>query len=190
MSLFGILNFMRWGYKKSKEEYYREKILLRFKKDNPTLITGEEVTIRIIKRLKVGKNVILDSHCFLHCGGMNWSKGKGLITLGNNVYIGPHSVLFGAGEIEIGNDVLISPNVTITSHQHTYANISKPIREQTTIFGKVVIKDDVWIGSNAVILPSITIGKGAVIGAGAVVTKNIPPFCIATGVPAEVVKKR
>ena len=60
----------------------------------------------------------------------------------------------------------------------------------TVVLGSVTVEDDVWIGSNCVILPGVTIGCGSVIGAGAVVTKDIPPYSIAVGVPAKVLKQR
>jgi acetyltransferase-like isoleucine patch superfamily enzyme len=99
-------------------------------------------------------------------------------------------VLFGAGDIEIGNDVLISPNVTITSHQHTYEDASVPMRMQPAEFKKVVIEDNVWIGSNAVILPGVKVGCGAIIGAGAVVTKDVESFGIVAGIPATLYRFR
>jgi len=164
--------------------------LLRDLFGNDSSAVGEDVEIISPQNLKVGSGVYVGSKTLLHCGGMGWCNNKGGISLGNNVYIGPQCILFGAGEIEIGDNVLISPNVTITSHQHTFASREKPIRGQATQFAKVTIEEDVWIGSNAVILPGVVIGRGSVIGAGAVVTRDIPPFSVAVGVPARVIKDR
>lgn len=152
------------------------------------LSVGRSVEIRSPQNLVLGNNVSLDSNALLHCGGFEWCNYKGKIQLGDNVYIGPNSVLFGAGDIVIGNNVLISPCVVITSHQHTFQEKGIPVRDQPTEFNAVTIEDDVWVGSNAVILPGVTIGKGAIIGAGAVVTQDIPQFSMAVGVPARVVK--
>ena len=92
-------------------------------------------------------------------------------------------------EIEIGNNVLISPHVTITSHQHSYQDADKLFREQRVLFEKVVIKDNVWIGSNAVILPGIKLGSNSIIAAGAVVIKDVPANSLVGGVPAKHIKK-
>lgn len=148
----------------------------------------EGVIIRNPKNLHVCKNVIIDSYTFIHCGGYDWSNGKGYINIGDNVYIGPHCVLFGAGGISIGNDVLISPGVVITSHQHSY-NISKvPMRKQETRFAKVIIHDNVWIGANATILPGVTLHTGSIVAAGTVVNKDVPPYIMVGGIPAKKIK--
>ena len=189
MNLCKVPDFMRWCYRRVLEEYRRDNKFIEFKRSNPALVMRGGVVIRSIERLKVGKAVILDSGCFLHCGGMGWSEGRGSIVLGNSVYIGPYSVLFGAGEIEIGNDVLISPGVIIVSHQHSYDVPSTIMRCQPTQFNKVVIEDNVWIGANAVILPGVSVGRGSVIGAGAVVKGEVPPFTLFAGVPARLIKE-
>ena len=137
----------------------------------------------------LGRDVFIDAGAALHCGGMGWSPGGGII-LGDHVYVGPNAVLFGAGGIEVGNDVLISPGVVITSHQHTFASPDRAIREQPLAFAKVVIEPDVWIGANAVVLPGVRLGRGCVIGAGAVVSRDVPARGIATGVPARVTRLR
>lgn len=148
------------------------------------------VQIKNPERLSLGENVIVQRGTILHCGGMAWCNYSGGLSVGNNVYIGPYCVLFGAGGIKIGNNVLIAPSVVVTSHQHTFKSTGKLIREQPEDFDAVVIEDDVWIGSNAIILPGVTIGKGTVIGAGAVVTESVPPGIVAVGMPARVIRER
>jgi acetyltransferase-like isoleucine patch superfamily enzyme len=120
---------------------------------------------------------------------MDWTEGKGGISIGDSTYVGPNAVLFGAGEIEVGAGVLISPGVVITSHQHTFADPHLWMREQPTEFSRVVIEDNVWIGSNATILPGVRIETGSIIGAGAVVTKDVPSASLYAGVPAQFVRK-
>jgi acetyltransferase-like isoleucine patch superfamily enzyme len=132
---------------------------------------------------------MIDTGTLLHCGGMEWSQGRGSISIGDDTYIGPKVVLFGAGGIDIGSRVLISPGVLVTSHQHTFVAADKPMSSQPVEFSAVVIEDNVWIGGNATILPGVRIGSGAVIGAGAVVTKSLPPRTMALGVPARVVRR-
>ena len=94
------------------------------------------------------------------------------------------------GSITIGNNVLIGPGTLIHSGNHNYKNKKIPIRHQGFQFASIVIKDDVWIAANCTILAGVTIGKGAVVAAGSVVTKNIEPYTVVGGIPAKVISKR
>ena len=91
--------------------------------------------------------------------------------------------------IKIGNDVLIGAFVQIIDTDHGIEKFPT-IREQQAIVGEVVIGNDVWIGAGAKILRDVHIGNGAVIGANAVVTQDIPPYAVAVGAPARVIKYR
>lgn len=109
---------------------------------------------------------------------------------GHNLIIGHDSGLgencrIGAG-VKIGNNVMMGPDVIICTQNHKYT------RETYEGFVRrpVVIGDNVWIGYRVIILPGVTIGRNAIIGAGAVVTKDIPAYAIAGGVPAKVLKMR
>jgi acetyltransferase-like isoleucine patch superfamily enzyme len=86
--------------------------------------------------------------------------------------------------------VRIAPYVVINTVDHSFDNTSERIMNQGYTCAKVIIEDDVWIGSHVCINKGVTIGKGCVIGSGSVVTKNIPPYSIAVGVPCCVIKKR
>lgn len=113
------------------------------------------------------------------------------IGIGDNVHIGPHAMLDGAGRIIIGNGVIIAPKVTIYSISHNFNyNLAALPYDNIMICGEVKIGDYVWIGANAIILPGVSIGCGAVIGAGAVVAKDIPDYAVAVGNPAKVIKLR
>ena len=93
--------------------------------------------------------------------------------------------------VTIGNYVMMGPEVLIYTRNHRHDDTEKPMATQG--FGDlkpVVIEDDVWIGARAIILPGVTIGKGSIVGAGAVVAKSIPPYSVAVGNPARVVKTR
>jgi acetyltransferase-like isoleucine patch superfamily enzyme len=115
---------------------------------------------------------------------------KGRIFIGNNVYLGEYSVLTSNEEIEIGNNVLISPHNDIVDFNHIYQDPSKLVNEQGVIAKKITIQEDAWIGSGSKILMGVTIGKGAIIGAGSVVTKDVPAYHVVAGDPAKTIKMR
>jgi len=95
------------------------------------------------------------------------------------------------GPITIGRDVMMGPEVVVYTSGHEFNATDIPMMDQGPTETKpVVIGNDVWIGRRAIIMPGVTIGDGCVIGAGAVVTKDIPPYSVAVGVPAKVVKSR
>ena len=91
--------------------------------------------------------------------------------------------------IKIGSNVLIGAYVQIIDHNHGIRKHAV-IREQTAEIGEVLIEDDVWVGAGAKVLNNSKVGRGAVVGANAVVTGDIPPFAIAVGAPAKVIKYR
>ena len=95
-----------------------------------------------------------------------------------------------SGQVTIGNDVLIAPNCMILAGNHGFADPEKPINQQPIVRKPIVIEDNVWIAGRCNITAGVTIGHGSVIGAGSVVTKDIPPMSVAAGVPAKVIKRR
>lgn len=153
--------------------------------------------------VKAGKHVYIGKHCSL--------KGNQHIILENSVTIRPYVQIWSGGtvkiregseigercrisitnELEIGKKVLLSPNVYITDCDHEYSDVSLPVIDQGIVQReqKVSIGDESYIGINAVIVGNVKIGKHSVIGANAVVTRDIPDYCIAVGIPAQIIKK-
>ena len=124
-----------------------------------------------------------------HTLGQIQSDGASLV--GNEVTVcGYMEANRGKGKICIGNNVLIGPNVVLRSSNHSFESIDKPVIEQGMKDGEIIIEDDVWIGSNAVILPNCKIGEGSIVAAGAVVTSNVESYTVVGGVPAKLIKKR
>jgi acetyltransferase-like isoleucine patch superfamily enzyme len=186
ISLFSFLKYLWFDFGR----FVHKKLRYYELKANRYVDIGDNIQIRAMGNLTVGKEVKIRDGVFLHCGESQENARYGKIDIGDFAYIGPNCVLFGQGEIEIGKNCLIAPGTVITSQQHTFIRRDIPMREQPSERAKIVIEDDVWIGSNSVILPGIRIGQGSVIGAGAVVTKDVPSYSVAIGVPARVIKKR
>lgn len=113
------------------------------------------------------------------------------IVIGNNTYI--NGGVFSIGnksKIIIGNDCLISYDVHFRTFSHNYIDKNRLIREQGEFEKNIIVEDDVWIGYGAQILPGVTLHKGSVIGAGAVVTKDVEEYTVVGGVPARIIKCR
>lgn len=117
-------------------------------------------------------------------------QGSGILTFGKNSYCGSFCV-FGVNEsVQIGNNVQIADAVTIRDTDHGFADLTKSISEQEIITSPIVIEDDVWVGHGVVILRGVKVGCGAILAAGAVVTRDVPPFAIVAGVPARIIGSR
>lgn len=115
------------------------------------------------------------------------NNGMGDVVIGHNTLIGLSNVII--GPVHIGDNVILAQNIVASALNHEYRDVNKPIREQKILVSPIVIEDDCWIAANAVITSGVTIGKHSVIGAGSVVTKSIPPYSVAVGNPARVIKK-
>ena len=114
------------------------------------------------------------------------NNAVGDVIIGKHTRIGLHNTII--GPVTIGDHVNLAQGITVTALNHNFADTTKRIDEQGITTRPVVIGDDVWIGANAVILPGVTIGRHAVIAAGAVVTKDVPEKTLVGGVPAKIIK--
>lgn len=115
------------------------------------------------------------------------NNGVGDVLIGDNTIIGIGCTII--GPVSIGNDVMLAQNIVISGLNHGYEDISISPAKQKVSCKQITIADDVWIGANSVIVAGVTIGRHSVIGAGSVVTKNIPDYSVAVGNPARVVKR-
>jgi len=113
------------------------------------------------------------------------------VSVGNNCYIGTGAQFYPwNAPISIGNNVLIAAGVRMITRKHGFADLSHPMAKQGYTNAPIVVQDDVWIGFGAVILPGVTIGRGSIVGANAVVTRDVEPYTIVGGVPARLIRRR
>jgi maltose O-acetyltransferase len=129
---------------------------------------------------KAGKNLNVEHGAF-------FASGRD-IEIGDNSGLGLNCRV--TGPLKIGNDVMIGPDVMIFTQNHETSRLDIPMRLQTAPKRKVEIGDDVWVAARAIILPGIKINKGAIIGAGAIVTKDVPEYAVVGGNPARIIKYR
>lgn len=145
---------------------------------------GSRVHVLRGSRITAGARVEVEHDVFLKV-----VDDAARLELGDFVFIGAGSEIDVALSVTIGAHSLLAPGVFITDHQHNIRRDAR-IDAQGIASAPVVIGSDVWLGAKSVILPGITIGDGAVVGAGAVVTKDVEAYAIVAGVPARVIGRR
>jgi acetyltransferase-like isoleucine patch superfamily enzyme len=138
-------------------------------------------------RMIVGARTRIDAFAIFRAVG-----GMGDIVIGEDCFIGPSCVLYSGNGIRLGNDVLLAPQVSIMPTNHAFGRRDVPIRRQRFMPSKggVVVEDDVWIGTQAVLLDGVYVERGAIIGAGSVVRGRVPAYTIWAGVPARQIGER
>ena len=148
------------------------------------VVFERDVLIFHPNNIEIGNNVYIGHQTILK----GYYKNK--MVIGNNTWIGQQCFFHSAGGLFIGNNVGIGPAVRIITSAHAADDIKKPIIKTSLIFKKVVIENNCDIGTGTIILPGVTIGESTILGAGSIVTKNIPPNSVAVGNPAKVIKNR
>lgn len=151
-----------------------------FKRFNQTTDEQVEERKQLLTQLfgRIGKNVFVEPN-------FTCEFGKN-IYIGNNVYINFGAVFLDCSRITIGNDVLIGPNVGMYSANHSLDPEERA--SGALIGGRITIEDKAWIAGDVKIMAGVTIGEGAVIGCGSIVTHDIPPRTVAVGNPCRVIK--
>ena len=136
------------------------------------------------ENIEIGDNVYIGHYTIL--------KGyyKNSMVIGDYTWIGQQCFFHSAGGLRIGKAVGIGPKVTILTSQHQTSNRDIPVYFLPSDPAEVVLEDGCDIGAGAIILPGVRVGEGAIVGAGAVVTGDIPPFEVWAGVPAHKIRER
>jgi len=178
-----IISFFRYiftGYISKGFKIFGVKSIIKY----PAFFVGQNY-------ISIGENVTIGKRSCITA----WNRSEYLpeIIIGNNVDIGDDCHITAINKITIGNNVLFGKKITISDNSHgscdNYEELKlHPSQRVVTSKGEVIVNDNVWIGDKATILPNITIGKGAVVGANSVVTKNVPNHCVVAGNPAKIIK--
>lgn len=147
---------------------------------------GQGLLIIGAQNISIGSSFSCWRHCTLAACNDGVIKIGDRVSFNANVYI---NACIG-GRIVLGNDVLVAPNVVMRSSDHVTTDLDKPINQQGHTGKEIVIADDVWISSNVTIVGGVHIGRGAVVAAGAVVTRDVEPYTIVGGIPARFIKNR
>lgn len=166
------------------------------------------VRLRHARNIHLGAGVFIDHGVYLHAtpGGIEIGDNACLmhnaelhvfnfrdlphafIRIGRRTFVGESVVIRGQGGVTIGDSVLIAPLAKILAVNHEFGDPARPVLDQGISGQGIVIEDGAWIGAGAAVLDGVRIGRGAVVGANAVVTRDVPPRSVAVGVPARVVR--
>jgi acetyltransferase-like isoleucine patch superfamily enzyme len=138
--------------------------------------------------IRIGANTIVMHGAVLHVYNFRHMP-QSQITIGRDSLIGEYTVIRGQGGVTIGDRVYTSPFTQIIAVNHVFDDPARPFVEQGITAEGIVVEDDVWLGANVVVTDGVRIGKGAVVAAGAVVTRDVPPHTVVAGVPARVIKE-
>lgn len=171
------------------------------------VVFGANVTLRHPHKIHIGDNVVIDDLCCLDAKGTD-NKG---ISIGNGVFIGRNTILsckngdividdranigfnceiFSASKVRVGKDILMAAYTYLVGGDHLYDRTDIPVLQQGRTARGIDVGDGTWLGTHVVVTDGSTIGRDAIIGAGAVVVGEIPEFAIATGIPARVTRSR
>jgi acetyltransferase-like isoleucine patch superfamily enzyme len=141
-----------------------------------------------IDGVEIGDNVMIGPYCVIRASLLS-RLGKGF-HLGKHSSLDAYSYVGAGGGVWVGERVIMGQHISFHAENHNFQLIDRPIKEQGVAGKGIVIDDDCWVGSNVTFLDGVHVGTGCVVAAGAVVTKDIPPYSIAAGVPARVIDSR
>ena len=168
---------------------------------------GANVVLRHPHKIRIGDNVVIDDGCCLDAKGASnrgidvgagvfigrgtiLSCKNGDIVVDDHANIGFNCEIFSGGRVRLGKHTLVAAYTYLVGGDHTYDRHDAPVLYQDRIAKGIEVDDNVWLGAHVVVADGVTIGRDAIIGAGAVVRHEIPSFAVAAGVPARVIRDR
>ena len=174
-----------------RTRYHYEKYGQRLLALGERVQFGRHVRLLNPEQIQIGDDVrLLDYTVLATCTSYAGQTFSPRMILGNRVATGAQTRIACAFRVVIEDDVMMSAFTHITDHSHGYEDPTRPIRDQPiTSNGAVIIKRGAWLGFAAQVLSGVTVGENAVVGANAVVTHDIPPFSVAVGNPARVIRQ-
>lgn len=150
----------------------------------PTARFEPGVQVKSPHLLSLGQNVQIQKDSILHCGGMEWSNGRGKISIGDDAVISPNCIFYGAGEIEIGDRFDCGPGCYIFSSRTDMQNTADHV------FSKVTIGNDVVLFAGCILSPGITLGDGVMVGAGSLILNDLIEPGLYAGTPAKLIRPK
>jgi acetyltransferase-like isoleucine patch superfamily enzyme len=177
-----------------KTKLYTVWISSEFQEIGNQSLIGYPIVLRGGRRISIGKNTAVGARGVLTAWeSYQCNSFKPEIIIGNNIWIGEDCHISACNKIEIGDDVLMGKKVTITDNSHGKIDAESigvaPQQRSLYSKGPVIIEHGVWIGDKATILSGVRIGENSIVGANALVTKDIPKNCVYGGVPAKLIRK-
>lgn len=172
------------------ERLKKKYIIFTFRKKNGKGIS-KKINLKNENYIVVGNNCNIGDNSHLLCYNKYLDQEfSPKLEIGDNFHATRQLTIQCCNEVQIGKNVLIGSNVFIIDYNHGgyIPNEDKGYIGNRLESKRIIIEDNTWIGQNAIILPGVTIGKGAIVGAGAVVTKNVPPYSVVGGNPARIIK--
>ncbi len=172
----------------------------------PWISPSAEVKLR--GHVNIGRNVFVDDHCIVHMpdgtgtlelaegvslwrGSILYIADGGSLRVGADTHFQADTIITALGPVEFGARVQVAPRCAFYPYDHGFADVSRPIMEQPLVRkGGIHVADDVWFGTGVIVLDGVRIGRGAVIAAGAVVTRDVPANAVVAGNPARILKLR
>ncbi len=168
---------------------------------------GANVVLRHPHKIRIGDNVVIDDNCCLDAKGTDnqgidigtgvfvgrgtiLSCKNGDIVIDDHANIGFNCEIFSGGRVRLGKHALVAAYTYLVGGDHAHGRTDIPVLHQARIAEGIEVADNVWLGAHVVISDGATVGRDAIIGAGAVVRGAIPPYAIAAGVPARVIRDR
>lgn len=153
---------------------------------------GDNVEFRRNIEIRAHNNstIIIENDCRIDRGVRFLSTNESTIFIGKRTRVGLNTVFNGGANINVGEKCLISGFVYLQTSMHAFSLQYKAVQDQGYDHAPVILKNDCWLGTHAVIMPGIILEKGAVVGSNAVVTKNVSEYNIVGGIPAKIIKER
>jgi acetyltransferase-like isoleucine patch superfamily enzyme len=165
--------------------FCRRVLYRSFMRDARLFDIFEGVDIEGLEHISLGDGTCIESRCTL-------VALKSKLIIGRDCYLNKNVRIVSSGNVDfvMGDNVMVGPNVVMDTSRHNTNRLDIPMKQQGLSYASIMVEDDVWIGANVVITCGVTVGRGSIVGAGAVVTKDVPPYAIVGGVPARVIGHR